>query len=117
MSDTNTSEPPLIRPPAGVSCNGAFGLGSLATAAMGLPIVGYLLGIVLRPDRDQWIDLGPSDEKHYLVGQTRLRNFDLPPPQPAWRRKRPLTFAALTPNASRSSPSTAHLAVRWHSNT
>ncbi len=59
----------------------ALGLGAVASAAMGIPVVGYLLGIVLKPEADEWIDLGPISQ--FPEKQTRLKDFDLPRTQ-AW---------------------------------
>lgn len=77
MSDTKTPEPPHS-PPARRRllqwC--AFGFGAVASAAMGIPIVGYLLGILLKPKPDEWINLGSLDQ--FPAGQTRLKNFDIP---------------------------------------
>lgn len=44
-------------------------LGGLATAAAGVPFVGFLLG-PLKPREDQWVEAGPVEE--FPIGQTRL---------------------------------------------
>lgn len=49
-------------------------LGALATAALGVPIVGYLLGAITRRRPDVWIDLGPVSS--FPAGQTRLVTFE-----------------------------------------
>jgi hypothetical protein len=61
-----------------------YGLGALATLVMGLPVLGYFLGVPKKPkDEDLWIPLGPADEKTFPVGQTRLsKPFDNPMRQP-----------------------------------
>src|SRR5262249_14202622 len=58
----------------------AVGMGAVASAVMGLPLVGYFLNIVLKPEPDEWIDLGAVSE--YPERQTRLRDFVLP-----WAKK------------------------------
>lgn len=57
----------------------AFTLGGLATAAAGLPILGYFLGPV-RPQPDDWIDLGPI--RAFPNKQTRLVTYTNPRTQP-----------------------------------
>jgi Rieske Fe-S protein len=51
-------------------------LGAAASAAAGIPILGYLLAPALKRQRDQWIDLGPVDQ--FVEGETRL--VDAPNP-------------------------------------
>jgi menaquinol-cytochrome c reductase iron-sulfur subunit len=55
-----------------------YGLGGLAAAVVGLPLVGYLL----RPKKedDHWVDLGRSED--FEPGQTRLVTFENPIRQP-----------------------------------
>jgi hypothetical protein len=55
-----------------------YGLGGLATAVVGLPLVGYLL----RPKRedDHWVGLGRSED--FEPGETRLVTFESPIRQP-----------------------------------
>ena len=48
----------------------AIFLGGLATIAAGIPIVGYILSVVLRPRPDEWIRLDPLGK--FPEGQTRL---------------------------------------------
>lgn len=50
--------------------------GGLAAAALGIPVLGYLLGPILRPRGDAWVDLGPLDE--FPPNQTRLATFTDP---------------------------------------
>lgn len=63
-------------------------LGGLASAALGVPIVGYFLGAILKDDRDYWIDLGPIDQ--FPQRETRHHSFENKPrhsPEkapPAW---------------------------------
>lgn len=54
----------------------ALGTGTLASLFLGIPIVGYLLGTVIRRQPDEWLDLGPVSK--FTKGQTILVNFDLP---------------------------------------
>src|SRR4051794_5530936 len=51
-----------------------YGLGGLAAAVTGLPIVGYLLGS--KPRAIDWIDLGRVAE--FAAGETRMVTFDNP---------------------------------------
>ena len=55
-----------------------YGLGGLASAVVGLPLVGYILGAKRRPD--DWVDLGRVDD--FASGETRLVTFDNPLRQP-----------------------------------
>jgi Rieske Fe-S protein len=48
----------------------AASLGALAATAVGIPIVGYLLGPWLRWRRDEWVDAG--DVESFDVGATKL---------------------------------------------
>lgn len=57
-----------------------FLLGGLAAVAFAIPFVGYLLGPLLKPKKDKWIDLGPA--KDFPPNQTRLAKFDNPLRQP-----------------------------------
>jgi menaquinol-cytochrome c reductase iron-sulfur subunit len=54
---------------------GTIAMGAVAAAAVGLPLVGYLLG-ALTKRKAPLIDLGPVDQ--YTVGETRLKTFDNP---------------------------------------
>jgi Rieske Fe-S protein len=52
------------------------GLGVLASAAIGVPVVGYLLGVLLVPEKDDWVSLGPV--KDFPEHTTRTVHFDNP---------------------------------------
>src|SRR5262245_41618904 len=56
-----------------------IGLGGLATAAVGVPFVGYLLG-PLRKVKEHWVPLGPVSD--FPKEETRLKVFDSPLRQP-----------------------------------
>jgi menaquinol-cytochrome c reductase iron-sulfur subunit len=58
----------------------AVGLGVVASAALGIPVVGYLLGSLIKPKPDEWVDLGPVEG--FPAGQTRLARFPNPDHQP-----------------------------------
>jgi hypothetical protein len=51
--------------------------GFLAAAAMGIPLVGYLLGALKKP-QVKWVPLGPLSD--FPVGETRTVTFYNPPP-------------------------------------
>jgi menaquinol-cytochrome c reductase iron-sulfur subunit len=53
--------------------------GLLATLALGIPLVGYLLG-ALNKRKEIWITLGPVDQ--FPVGETRVVKFENPIHQP-----------------------------------
>jgi Rieske Fe-S protein len=57
----------------------ALTMGAIASAALGIPLVGYVLSIVINPKErdDLWIDLGPISQ--FPEQQTRLVDFELPP--------------------------------------
>ncbi|HEY2158162.1 MAG TPA: hypothetical protein VGH33_21210, partial [Isosphaeraceae bacterium] len=55
-----------------------YALGALASAVVGLPLVGYILGERKRPD--EWVDLGQVDD--FAAGETRMVTFDNPLRQP-----------------------------------
>jgi Rieske Fe-S protein len=55
-----------------------YGLGAVATAAVGIPFVGYLLGARKAPV--DWVPLGPVTD--FPEGQTRMVTFDNPIRQP-----------------------------------
>jgi Rieske Fe-S protein len=55
-----------------------YGLSALASAILGLPLVGYLLG--LRKQPIVWVRLGPVDQ--FQRGETRLVTFENPIRQP-----------------------------------
>jgi Rieske Fe-S protein len=56
----------------------SYGLGALASAVVGLPLVGYLLGS--KKEAEHWVDLGRVDD--FDAGATRLVMFDNPIRQP-----------------------------------
>lgn len=58
----------------------SYVLGALATAALGIPILGYYLGPFLRPEPDEWVDLGPVSD--YPLGQTRMVSYTNPKTNP-----------------------------------
>src|SRR5262249_14925251 len=55
-----------------------YGLGAVATAAVGIPFIGYLLGAGKAPVK--WVPLGPITD--FREGQTRMVTFDNPIRQP-----------------------------------
>ncbi len=55
-----------------------YGLGGLASAVVGLPLVGYLLGA--KKPKESWVDLGRVED--FVQGETRLVTFDNPIRQP-----------------------------------
>ena len=55
-------------------------LGGVATTALGIPIVGYVLGPLLRRRPDEWVDAGSVDS--YVVGQTKLVSMTNPVGRP-----------------------------------
>jgi Rieske Fe-S protein len=55
-----------------------YALGALASAVVGLPLVGYIVGARKRPD--EWVDLGRVED--FATGETRLVTFDNPIRQP-----------------------------------
>lgn len=56
-----------------------YGLGAVASAALGVPFIGYLLGS-LRPDPVKWVKLGSVVK--FPPNETRLATFDNPIHQP-----------------------------------
>jgi Rieske Fe-S protein len=54
-------------------------VGFLAALAMGIPLVGYLLG-ALKKREAPWVNLGPVDQ--FPVGETRVVRYDNPIRQP-----------------------------------
>lgn len=58
----------------------AAALGALATLALGIPIVGYVIGAVIRRQPDAWVDLGLVER--FPEKQTMLVEFLLPRMQP-----------------------------------
>jgi Rieske Fe-S protein len=55
-------------------------LGGAAAAALGVPVVGYVLGALIRPREDVWIELGPVSK--FTEGTTTLVKFVNPLRQP-----------------------------------
>jgi menaquinol-cytochrome c reductase iron-sulfur subunit len=55
-----------------------YAIGGVATAIVGLPVVGYILGS--RPRAVHWIDVGRTGD--FAAGETRLVTFDNPLSQP-----------------------------------
>jgi Rieske Fe-S protein len=55
-----------------------YGVGAVATAVVGIPLVGYLLGVRKRPVA--WVSLGPVGG--FAPGETRLVTFENPIRQP-----------------------------------
>ncbi|MBY0526622.1 MAG: Rieske 2Fe-2S domain-containing protein [Gemmataceae bacterium] len=58
----------------------AIGLGIISTLVLAIPILSYLVGMLIRRQPDEWIDLGPV--KKFPVGQTLLVEFLNPKAQP-----------------------------------
>jgi nitrite reductase/ring-hydroxylating ferredoxin subunit len=58
---------------------GTVAVGGLATLALGIPVVGYLLGALTKRNAP-WIPLGPVHQ--FPVGETRVATFDNPLSQP-----------------------------------
>lgn len=58
----------------------SYVLGALATAAVGVPILGYFLAPVFRRPPDDWIDVGSVAD--FPPNQTRMVKFVNPKPQP-----------------------------------
>ncbi len=81
MERSEDTPPP---PPGGPSRRGfffrwaTFGLGGLASAVVGLPLVGYLLGS--KKSAEHWVGLGRSEG--FTPGATRLVTFENPIRQP-----------------------------------
>src|SRR5262245_33782929 len=86
MSDNVSHPPGTSRTPETTSGRRTFlswaaaGLGGLATLAVTVPFVGYLLGPLLRPKEDLWKPLGPV--KDFPTGETRSVTFINPLKQP-----------------------------------
>lgn len=55
-------------------------LGAISGMMVGLPVVGYFLGPILRPKEDQWIDVGGLED--FPKGQTQLVKFVNPNKMP-----------------------------------
>jgi Rieske Fe-S protein len=81
-----TSPPPAPTSPDNLSARRrllqwfALGAGTLATVALGIPIVGYLIGALIRRPSGEWIDVGAV--KTFPERQTRMVEFEDPRTQP-----------------------------------
>lgn len=58
----------------------ALALGTIASAAAGIPIVSYVLGVLIRPRPDEWIRLEPLGR--FPEGKTRLVDLTKPGAEP-----------------------------------
>jgi nitrite reductase/ring-hydroxylating ferredoxin subunit len=58
----------------------SLALGGLAALLAGIPIIGYVVGALVRTRKDAWIVLGPVSK--FPVNQTLLVTFDNPLRQP-----------------------------------
>jgi menaquinol-cytochrome c reductase iron-sulfur subunit len=58
----------------------SLGLSGLAGFVLGVPVVAYLLSPLLRPQPQQWVDVGPADS--FPQGQTVLKSVPDPSPVP-----------------------------------
>ena len=58
---------------------GTIAAGALATIALSIPLVGYLLGALFKREKD-WVRLGPIDQ--FPPGETKLKTFTNPLSQP-----------------------------------
>src|SRR5438552_18882354 len=56
--------------------NISFGLGGAIGAMLGIPVLGYVLGPLIRRAPDQWVDLGTVQD--FPVGQTLKADFTDP---------------------------------------
>jgi menaquinol-cytochrome c reductase iron-sulfur subunit len=68
----------------------SLGLAGLAGAVVSVPILGYLLTPLIRPEPRRWIDLGPVGD--FAIGETVLRSIRHPSPLP-WAGQTALTAA------------------------
>ncbi len=86
----------------------SLGLSGLAGIVLGVPVVGYLLSPLLRPQPQQWVAVGPVDS--FPQGQTVLKPVADPSPLPwagqtartaAWvRRTGPQDFIVFSVNCT-----------------
>jgi Rieske Fe-S protein len=53
-----------------------FGLNAVAGAAVGIPLLGYVLSSFLKPHQLDWVSLGPVEK--FPEGKTRLGNYKNP---------------------------------------
>lgn len=51
-------------------------LGGIAGMLIAIPLVGYLLGAMIRPRPGKWVDLGPLEQ--FQENQTQLATFNMP---------------------------------------
>lgn len=70
---TTPSTPPPPEERRGFLQTISIALGGLASLALGLPVVSYLAGMLIRPRADDWIDLGPISD--FPINETRLKKF------------------------------------------
>ncbi len=54
----------------------SFGLGGVMGLMLGVPLIGYLFGPLIKRSPQQWIDLGPVSD--FALGQTKLVSFTDP---------------------------------------
>lgn len=78
------SMPELLPPPEPTRRNAlewlSYILGALATAAVGVPILGYYLSPYLRRADDEWVDVGVAAD--FPEGQTRMVTYKNPKTNP-----------------------------------
>ncbi len=77
MAETDEPSKPPEEAPASLDRRSALfwlasGAGAAATAAVGIPLAGYLLGAV-QPERIEWVSIGPL--KSFPLNETRLHTF------------------------------------------
>lgn len=112
MQEPDRSENPSAAPPdrgrRRVLERLGAAFGTLAAAAVGVPIVGTLLSPLFQRRSEEWIDLGPIDR--FPVGETLKVDFDHPRAR-VWdgktrrraayvRRHDTKTFSVLSPNCT-----------------
>ena len=56
------------------------GVGGIAAAALGVPVVGFFLGALRKKPEEEWVNLGPISK--FPEGETRLVTFENPIRQP-----------------------------------
>src|SRR5690348_11822185 len=57
-----------------------YAMGAVAAALAAVPLIGYLIGPLLRKREPEWVRLGPVTK--FPPGETRLATFDNPIRQP-----------------------------------
>jgi Rieske Fe-S protein len=57
-----------------------LGVGVVATAVVGVPLIGFFLGAIRKKPPENWVPLGPAAS--FTPGETRLATFDNPLRQP-----------------------------------